>query len=180
MLESIRKRSKSIYVFLILGAIIVVFIFWGVGPSDKDSAEQGIVATVDKIPITGREYSDLYRRQEDYYREVLKGPQAAEMIARLDLKHKTLDILINRALAIKAAKKDGLKVEPKEVQDVITAIPAFSKEGAFNRDTYFQLLAANRLKPAEFEKAIEQDILAGNAQNHISKDVSVSDEDILK
>lgn len=180
MLESIRKRSKSIYVFLVLGAIIVVFIFWGVGPSDNDSADQGVVAMVDKLPITGREYSDLYRRQEDYYRQVLKGPQAAEMIKRLDLKHKTLDILINRALAIKAAKKDGAKVEPEEVQDVITAIPAFSKDGAFNRDTYFQLLAANRLKPAEFEKAIEQDILAGKAQNRISKDVSVSEDDILK
>ncbi len=180
MLESIRKRSKSIYVFLILGAIIVVFIFWGVGPSDNDSAEQGIVATIDDIPITGREYSDLYRRQEDYYREVLKGPQAAEMLKRLDLKHKTLDILINRALAIKAAKKDGVKVEPKEVQEVITAIPAFSKDGAFNRDTYFQVLAANRLKPAEFEKAIEYDILAGKMQNLVTKDVAVAEEDILK
>ncbi|MEK7678978.1 MAG: peptidylprolyl isomerase, partial [Deltaproteobacteria bacterium] len=180
MLESIRKRSKSIYVFLILGAIIVVFIFWGVGPSDNDSAEQGIVATIDDIPITGREYSDLYRRQEDYYREVLKGPQAAEMLKRLDLKHKTLDILINRALAIKAAKKDGVKVEPKEVQEVITAIPAFSKDGAFNLDTYFQVLAANRLKPAEFEKAIEYDILAGKMQNLVTKDVAVAEEDILK
>ena len=102
------------------------------------------------------------------------------MIKRLDLKHKTLDILINRALAIKAAKKEGAKVEPKEVQDVITGIPAFSKDGAFNRDAYFQLLAANRLKPAEFEKAIEQDILAGKAQNRISKDVSVSEDDMLK
>ena len=63
---------------------------------------------------------------------------------------------------------------------MITAIPAFSKDGAFNRDAYFQLLAANRLKPAEFEKAIEQDILAGKAQNRISKDVSVSEDDMLK
>ncbi len=180
MLEGIRKRSKSIYVFLILGAIIVVFIFWGVGPGDRDSADQGVVALVDNISITGREYSDLLRRQEDYYREVLKGPQAAEMVKRLDLKHKTLDILINRALAIKAAKKAGDKVEPKEVQDVIAAIPAFSKDGAFNRETYFQVLAANRLKAAEFEKAIEMDILAGKAQNRVAKGVSVTEEDILK
>ena len=73
MLESIRKRSKSIYVFLVLGAIIVDLHILGVGPSDNDSADQGVVAMVDKIPITGREYSDLYRRQEDYYRQSLEG-----------------------------------------------------------------------------------------------------------
>lgn len=177
MLEKIRRKSNSIYILLIFGAIILVFIFWGVGPSDKQAGKDS-VAVVDGNPITAREYEDLYKRQMDYFRNAFKGQFTDEMAKKMDLKKRTLDILVNRAVTIKAAKAEGIKVGEKEVQEAIMSVPAFQKNGVFDRDQYFLVLSSNRLKAADFEKAVADDILTSKMQKRVVKDVLVTDDEI--
>lgn len=179
MLEGIRKRRNSLVILLAFAAIILVFVFWGVGPNTGGDGDQGAVATVDGERITVKEYANLYKRQFDYYKQTFKDQFNDEMAKKLDLKRRSVEILINRSLAIKAAKADGLEVSASEVQDAIKAIPAFSRNGVFDKDAYFQTLSANRLKPAEFEKSVEMDLLTMKMREKVLKDVSVSDEEVM-
>ena len=179
MLEGIRKRRNSFVILLAFAAIILVFVFWGVGPNKGGNGDQGVVATVNGEPIGVKEYVMLYKRQLDYYKKTFKDQFNDEMAAKLNLKRRAVDILINRSLAIKAARADGLEVSAAEVQDAIKAIPAFSKNGVFDKDVYFQALSSNRLKPAEFEKSVELDLLTMKVREKVLKDVSVSDDEAM-
>ncbi len=178
MLEGIRKRRNSIVILLAFAAIILVFVFWGVGPNKNDKNDSAVVATVDGEEISAREYADLYKREVEYYRNTFKGRFDEEMARKLNLRQTALDVLINRALAIKQAKAEGVKVTEKDVQEAIQAIPVFGKDGVFNKELYFEVLKANRIKPADFEKNVEGDIYAGKMRDMVVKDITVSEEDV--
>lgn len=178
MLEGIRKRRSSIIIMLVFGVIILVFIFWGVGPSDK--GKERAVASVDGTSIPVRDYVNLYKRQTEYYKNVFKGQFNEDVARKLDLKHRSLDLLINRALAIKEAHSEGIKVSDQEVQQEISGMEAFSKNGAFDKDTYFKVLGANRIKPADFEKSIAEDLLSSRVRDKVVKEVKVTDEEITQ
>lgn len=176
MLESIRKRRNSVLILIAFAAIIIVFIFWGVGPNGGgDGTDPSIIATVDGESIPVREYANLYKREVEYYKNTFKEQFTDEMAQKLNLRQKALDILINRTLAIKEAKAQGIKVTDAEVQEAIKAIPVFSKDGAFDKELYFKVLSSNRLNPAEFEKSVEADLITAKIRETIVKGITVTE-----
>lgn len=180
MLEVIRKRRNSIFILLAFVAIIIVFIFWGVSPNTDNGtvAQNAAVAKVDGEAITSKEYSYLYKRELEYYKNTFKNQFNEEMIKQLNLRQRTLDVLINRLLALKEAKAQGIEVSAEEVQEAIKKIPAFAKDGAFDKETYFKVLSSNRLKPDEFEKSVQQDLVTTKVRDRVLKDVSVPDDEM--
>ncbi len=176
MLEDIRKKRNSIFIMAVFAAIIIVFIFWGMNPGSKDS-DRALVATVDGSPISVKDYANLYKREVEYFKKTFKDRWTDEAARKMDLKQRTLDILINRALVINAANGEGIKVSEAEVQDAIKSIPAFSTNNVFDKDLYFKVLSANRVKPADFEKSIEQDLMTSKMRDKVIKDISVTDND---
>ncbi|MBI5599403.1 MAG: SurA N-terminal domain-containing protein [Deltaproteobacteria bacterium] len=177
MLEALRKRQRSFVIIAAFFIIILVFIFWGVGPTGK-KAPKGVVATVDGVGIPVDDYTALYRRQIDYYNSVFKGGIPKDVLEKLNLRKKTVDMLVDRALILNDAGKRKVRVSPAEIQKKIASIPAFQKDGAFDRELYFSTLRANRLKPADFEKSIEDELIIERIQDAATGSVRVSDEDI--
>ena len=178
MLESFRKRRNSAFIVVAFAAIIIVFIFWGVGPSGNGENDSSVVATVNGEAIPYREYANLYKKEQEYYKETFKEQFTDEMARKLNLKQKAVDILINRTLAIDEAESQGMKVTPEEVQQAISAIPVFSKDGAFDKELYFKVLSSNRIKPAEFEKSVEADLMTARIREKVVKDVAVTDQEL--
>ncbi|MBI2400928.1 MAG: SurA N-terminal domain-containing protein [Deltaproteobacteria bacterium] len=178
MLESFRKRRNSAFIVVAFAAIIIVFIFWGVGPSGNGENDSSVVATVNGEAIPYREYANLYKKEQEYYKETFKEQFTDEMARKLNLKQKAVDILINRVLAIEEAESQGMKVTPEEVQQAISAIPVFSKDGAFDKELYFKVLSSNRIKPAEFEKSVEADLMTAKIREKVIKDVAVTDQEL--
>lgn len=177
MLESIRKRTNSIYVLLIFGVIIVVFIFWGVGPGG-DKVQKDYVASVNGEGITVRDFQNVYRNQLEYYRNNLGEGFTEETAEKLDLKHRAVDILVNRLLAIQAAEKEGIEVFADEVQQAIASMPAFAEDGKFSFEQYDRVLKANRIMPQDFEESVKYDILTSKMREHVTSGVTVNEEEL--
>lgn len=178
MLESFRKRRNSALIVVAFAAIIIVFIFWGVGPSGNGENDANVVATVNGEAIPYREYANLYKKELDYYKETFKEQFNDEMARKLNLKQKAVDILINRALAIKEAEEQGISVTGDEVQQAIKVIPVFSKDGAFDKELYFKVLSSNRIKPADFEKSVQADLMTAKIREKVLKDVTVTEQEL--
>lgn len=176
MLEGIRNKRNSIVILAVFAAIIIVFIFWGVGPSGDDN-DTSVVASVDGTKISAREYAALYQRQVDYYRDAFKGQPVDDMEKRLDLKHRTLNMLINRRIALDAAYEEGIKVSREDVQEAIKSIPAFGNNGVFDIQRYREVLSGNRLNPAEFEKNVEEDLIVTKMREHVISGVKVGGDE---
>ena len=70
MLTQMRENVGSWIIKILLGAIVVVFVLWGVGPEQKGS--NTTVATVDGEPIGYMEFSRTYQK-EDYRDKVVVG-----------------------------------------------------------------------------------------------------------
>jgi peptidyl-prolyl cis-trans isomerase D len=178
MLEGIRKKTKSVYILLIFGAIIVVFIFWGGGTGGDKSAGGSIVAIVNNESIPLKDYLDVYKRQVEYYRNTFKDEYTDEMARSLNLRGMALNIVVNRALAIQDAKAKGVGASDKEVQAYISEMPAFSVDGRFNREQYFNILDANRIDPAVFERSIGYDMVADKMKERIISGITVTDAEV--
>ncbi|MBI5888389.1 MAG: SurA N-terminal domain-containing protein [Deltaproteobacteria bacterium] len=178
MLEYIRKRSSSVYVLIALGIIILVFIFWGGGSGDKEGGRQGLVAVVGGERISAKDYENVLRRQTEYFRNIFKGQLNDEMLKKLDLKKRTLDGLINRALAVQEADRQGILISDKDVQGAVAAMQVFQQNGVFDNDLYQRTLKENRLNAAEFEKSIKDEIAATKIQGKVAEGVKVADDEV--
>ena len=100
MLRLMRDYATSWMIKFILGAIVLVFVFWGVGSFDSGSA--GKVAVVNDHVITIEEYRDAYNNLVDRMRSTFGGSLDEDMIKALGLRRQALDQLINEALLFAA------------------------------------------------------------------------------
>lgn len=149
MLEFIREKRRSKFVILILGVIILVFVFWGMTPQG-DGVNNPAVAIVDGVEIPADVYARSFQAQA---RQIPK-----ELIEAMNLRQEVADMLVNRLLVLTAAKRDGIKVSKQEVQDNILADPTFHDDGAFDFDFYIGLLNSNRIKEEDYEANIRDEI----------------------
>lgn len=179
MLDVLRKKRRSLILLLAFAVIIIVFIFsFGVGPGPQDSSRQDVVATVDGVPISSEEFTGLYQRQLDFYRNTFKDQFTDEFLESLDLQRKVLDTLVRRLLLLNEAHNQGVKVAETEVQNMIISQPTFHKDGSFDKELYFSILQRNRLSPAAYELAIEGDLLVKKMTDRVVGELTISEEEL--
>ncbi len=178
MLKFLRRKKNSKIIMIVLGAIILVFIFWGMWTGKGNKADSDIVALVDGDAIKLKDYENAYKRQLDYYREAFKGNLTDEFLERLNLKQRTLDTLINRILILNDAEGKGVQVSDEELAKSIQGIAAFHKDGAFDKETYLEVLKRNRMFPGDFEEMVRGDLTIQRMQKEILDGVEVSDDEV--
>lgn len=174
MLKAMRKHARFFYVLFFI--VILSFIFWGVGTIDKST--NVAVAEIDKEKISLEEYWRAYDRVREFYRETLKEGFTEEVEKNLNLKQKVLDILIDERVLLIAAKKAGLSVSEKELEEAIINDPAFMRDGKFNRDVYIRTLELNRLTPQIYESMRKRELLLTKMRRVITESVDIPQVDV--
>lgn len=174
MLKAMRKHARFFYVLFFI--VILSFIFWGVGTIDKST--NVAVAEIDKEKISLEEYWRAYDRVREFYRETLKEGFTEEVEKNLNLKQKVLDILIDERVLLIAAKKAGLSVSEKELEEAIINDPAFMRDGKFNRDVYIRTLELNRLTPQIYESMRKKELLLTKMRRVITESVDIPQVDV--
>lgn len=157
----------------LLFAIVVVFIFWGVG--SWTSREEGIVATVNGESISQDAYRSSYNRLVDQVRQSLGANINDELLKSLNLPARALDQLIDRALLKQAAARLKLEASDEQVNQTIQAIPAFQQGGSFSLKRYEGFLFQQRLTKAAFEEDIRQGLLLQALEKVITGSIKVSE-----
>ncbi len=150
MLKIIRKYSRSWFIWLAIGGIIAVFIFWGVGSFQSPRFQE--VASVNGQPILLTAYHRQYTELVKQYQEQSRGELTEEMVKAMRLKESALNRLIDEALILQAGERLGLTVTDAELRQQIQSYPFFQRDGKFDERTYFMLLSRNRLNSADFEE----------------------------
>jgi len=144
-----RKHAKSWIINVLIGAIVLVFIFWGVG-SFRDR-EPNYVAVVNNIQISHTEYRDAYRNIYDRVKNQYRQYWNEDMVEILNLKQQTLDSLINEKLLFQEARALNIKVTQQELQENILATPSFQVDGVFSPVRYRSMLARVNYTPEDYE-----------------------------
>jgi len=168
MLESMRKHM-SWMMWIIVGLVTVTFLFFGIYPSATSGKT---VAKVDGYVITSDDLNRLYRNMYENYRQVLKE-QFDENFAK-SIKSQALRELIDHRLLIQEAQRVGLRVTDDELQAHIMRIPAFNRDGKFDKRSYDFYLDRINVTPAIFESSQREYLLRQKLEQLVEDGVSVT------
>jgi len=177
MLRLMRKHAKAWFMQVLLGIIIIVFIFYFGSMRGRRQAETA--AIVKDKAIGYLELRNEYQKLIEYYRQRYKEALTDEVLASLNLKQRALDTLINQAVILVQADKLNLKVSDEEVRSAILSYPAFQRDGVFDTQRYQQMLRYNRMNPEDFETMQHKTMVIEKLENLIKEAIKVSDKEVF-
>lgn len=183
MLEEVRKpsRAKSIIAYLIFGAIIVVFIGFGVVPNRIGSDVTGVAAMVNQQQINLSDFRDRVQMMERQYQmKIDQVPQSQRAELTKQLRNRALEDLIQFEALVQAAKARGVRVSDEEVRDSILEITSFQEEGRFKREFYDRFLESRGWTAAVFEEKIRKDLTLRKIQNTFQAALKTSQDEKAK
>ncbi len=175
MLDFLRQRAGSWLVKTLLGAIIVVFVFWGVGSFRTRRAN--LLATVNGKTITITQYQQLYAQRLQQLEQMFRGQLNEEMLKQLNLSRQVFEELVKKTILDLEAKKMGIMVTPDEVRLAISRIHAFQENGHFSPRRYRIVLRQLRILPKDFEEEVRSQLLEAKIRHLLTTPIIVTTEE---
>ena len=146
MKTSIGKYSKSFFLKLLVGIIILPFIFWGMGDVFR-GGNQNIVATVDSEKINTQSFIN-------YLNRLNLDEQARKNIDKSDLVEKILSDYIGKKIVEIEMNRLGINITDATLKNIITNDENFLKKKKFSRVKYELFLLQSSLTAVQFEQNI--------------------------
>ncbi len=169
--------------FILWGVVVVfvllVFVDWGAGRSQGGASGEVAIRVGDRV-VGEREFVDQLRRNQDRFRQ-LYGDNWEQVSANLDLAAITVQDFIGRELQLSEARRAGLLVSDRELQEEILSNPAFQLEdGGFVGPEQYQLRVRRffQMSPSEFERRYAEDLLVAKLAQTLERGIYVSPAEV--
>ncbi|MBF0451248.1 MAG: SurA N-terminal domain-containing protein [Candidatus Magnetomorum sp.] len=175
MLNLMRKHATSWIIKFLLSAIVIVFVFWGVGSFREANVNR--VAEVNGKVITMDQYYDAYNNVIEGYKRQFGDNLDDNMLKALNIKQQVVTTLVERELVLQEANRLNFHVTDEELARSIQSITYFQKDGLFDNRYYINVLRRNRMTPEQFEVSQRQSLLLSKMRELITTSAKVSDEE---
>ena len=146
MLTSIGKFSKSFLLKLLVGIIILPFVFWGMGDVFR-GGNQNVIASIDSEKISTQEFVN-YLRRLNLTEEQIKN------LPKTDLIEKILSEYIGKRVMELEIKKLKITVNDNALINIIKNDKLFFKDKKFSRTEYEKFLLTSGVTAPQFEENI--------------------------
>ena len=148
MLSSIGKFSKSFFIKLLVGIIILPFIFWGMGDVFR-GGNQNVIASIDSEKVSTQEFVD-------YLRRLNLSEDQIKNLPKTDLIEKILSEYIGKKVMALEIKKLGIVVNDNSLRTIIKNDKLFYKNNKFSRTEYEKFLLKSGVTAPMFEENIAE------------------------
>ena len=146
MATSIGKLSKSFFLKLLVGIIILPFVFWGMGDVFRGGS-QNVIATVDSEKISTQEFVR-------YVNQLNLNKQQIKNLAETNFLKEILSEYIGRKVMTLEIEKIGITVTDNSLRDIIKNDKLFFKDKKFSRTEYEKFLLTSGVTAPSFESNI--------------------------
>ena len=146
MATSIGKLSKSFFVKLLVGIIILPFVFWGMGDVFR-GGNQNVVASVDSNKISTQEFVN-------YINRLNLNEEQVKNLSKTDLVEQILSDYIGKKVMSLEIEKLGVVVSDTALRDIIKNDKSFFKDDKFSRTEYEKFLIKSGVTAPQFEANI--------------------------
>jgi peptidyl-prolyl cis-trans isomerase D len=146
MATSIGKLSKSFFIKLLVGIIILPFVFWGMGDVFR-GGNQNVVATIESEKISTQEFMN-------YLRQMNLNEQQIKNLSKTDLIKQILSQYIGRKVMALEIEKIGIVVNDNTLRNIIKNDKLFFKDNKFSRTEYEKFLIKSGITAPQFEANI--------------------------
>jgi peptidyl-prolyl cis-trans isomerase D len=172
-----RKHARNWLMKVILGIIIVVFIFYFGSMRGQDKAET--IAKIDGMQIARAEYIKEYENLLELYRQQYGDRLSERFFKTFDLKQQAYNNLMDRMVILAKANDLDIQVSDEEIKKSIVSYPAFQRNGTFDPVLYERILAYQKIAPEEFEEGQREFLKIRKLERLIKESVKVTDEEAL-
>jgi peptidyl-prolyl cis-trans isomerase D len=177
VLQILRKKTRSVFIYAAFAIIIVVFIFY-FGWGGIDEKRETWVAKINDQPISRDEYVKHYNQLKNYYERMYKTTFDRDMVENLGIKQEALDNLIKNRLLLETAYGLSLKIPEIELKSAIEGTPIFQNEGRFDVQRYTQMLRQNRIAPEEFEGTLRRDLMGSRISGLVQDGTKYAEKEL--
>ncbi len=146
MATSIGKLSKSFFLKLLVGIIILPFVFWGMGDVFR-GGNQNVVATVGSKKISTQEFVN-------YINRLNLNDEQIKSLSKTDLVEQILSDYIGKKVMSLEIEKLGIVVNDNALRDIIKNDKSFFKGEKFSRTEYEKFLIKSGITAPQFEANI--------------------------
>ena len=146
MATSIGKLSKSFFVKLLVGIIILPFVFWGMGDVFR-GGNQNVIATIESNKISTQEFIN-------YVNRLNLNEDQIKNLSKTDLIEQILSDYIGKKVMSLEIKKLGIVVSDNALRNIIKNDKSFFKDNKFSRTKYEKFLIKSGLTAPQFEANI--------------------------
>ena len=146
MTTSIGKLSKSFFLKLLVGIIILPFVFWGMGDVFR-GGNQNVVATVDSNKISAQELVN-------YINRLNLNDEQIKNLSKTDLIEQILSDYIGKRVMSLEIEKLGIIVSDNTLRNLIKNDKLFFKDDKFSRIEYEKFLIKSGITAPQFENNI--------------------------
>ncbi len=176
MLRSMRKHARNWLMKLLLGIIIIVFIFYFGSMRGQKQAESLVI--VDDRIISYTDFRNEYQNLINLYQQRLGDNFTDDVLKNLDLKQQALNNLIDRVIAERKADELKLNVSDGEIRAFILSHPSFQTNGTFDNNKYQRILRHYRMSPEDFEISQKMAFKIAKLDKLIKESAKVSEKEI--
>ena len=152
MLQSIHDKLKGWLAYVVLGAIGLVFVFWGI---NWTLSAPTYAAKVNGTEISSNEVRQTYQQQLAQMERQSNVPLDDAM--RNEIKRRVLDEYVNSEALVTRADDLGYRVSDGELLAEMSKVPAFQVDGKFDQAHALAVLNAQGRSVAEIEGLFRRD-----------------------
>ena len=148
MLTSIKKVTTSFLAKVLIGIIILPFVFWGMGDVFR-SGNQNILVTIGSEKVTAQSFVE-------YVNRLNLSEQQRNNLAESDLLNRILSDYIGKNIIALEIIDQGINLNNKSLKEIIVNDDTFKKDNNFSRTEYEKFLLESGLSAALFEQNIAE------------------------
>ena len=163
MLQKLRDRTSGWIAGIALGAIAVVFIFWGI---QFEGATTSPAARVNGESVPLEQVRRAWQERQTELQRQTRDELPAELVK--SQQRSLLDDFIRRELLRQRTDELGYRISDQKIVDTLNSIPALQVDGRFSRDRYAALLRQQGRTEAAFEAELRDDLQVGELQRGIA------------
>ena len=167
MATSIVKLSKSFFVKLLVGIIILPFVFWGMGDVFR-GGNQNVIANIESKKLSTQEFV-TYVNRLNLNDEQLKNLKESNLIEKL------LSEYIGKKVMDLEIDESGIQITDNSLRDIIKSEKIFFKDNKFSRTEYEKFLLGSGITAPSFEKNIVEQESKRQFLEFLSGGISISD-----
>ena len=167
MLNSIKKYSKTFFFKVLVGIIILPFLFWGMGDVFSGGS-QNVVAKIDTEKVSTRDFVN--------YLNVLDlSDQERKNLPKTDLIERILSDYIGKKVLLLELEDLNVVLENTSLKEIIINDKTFFKDNKFSRTEYEKFLISNSLSAPLFENNVAEQEKKRQLLSYLSGGIEIPD-----
>lgn len=170
--DALRKRFKWL-IIIVAAAFAIGLLYVGVPWGGTGTTNAAVIATVNGQNISSDEHLSIFQELAYQY-QMYYGPVTAA--TQELLRYQALEMVLERKLALDAARKEGIKVSKSELDEMMQEQRAMFPSDAEFRSALLQY----GLTEAQLRKLIEEELLINKVIERRQSEIEVTDQEIAE